>query len=75
MYKTIVHGGEVKAVGYENTGQFEIFKGRVARKASYIGAASTMLLGAGMASGGGGTMFASTPNSAGLSSQYRPAFS
>tara|TARA_R110002167_G_scaffold73926_7_gene207136 strand:+ start:105 stop:641 length:537 start_codon:yes stop_codon:yes gene_type:complete len=61
MEADISYAAEVKAVSYENKGQMQIFKGAQARQAGYMSAASTMLMGGGMAGAGKfNSLFSST---------------
>jgi|FLOH01.1.fsa_nt_gi hypothetical protein len=55
----IVHGGEVKATGFENTARLEIAKGKSARTGAIVGAAGSVLMG-GAQAGGLSNPFAST---------------
>jgi len=63
---TILHGGEMQAVGLENTGRLDIQRGKDARTASYYGAASGLLMGAGAAMGGGGGAGAGASSAGGV---------
>lgn len=61
---SIVHAGEVQAVGFENNARLEIARGKAARKSGFFSAASTVLMGGAAAAsgfGGGGTTSATTP--------------
>tara|TARA_R110002012_G_scaffold322064_1_gene554426 strand:+ start:96 stop:656 length:561 start_codon:yes stop_codon:yes gene_type:complete len=42
---TLLHAGEVKAIGSENTARLDIAKGMAARQSGYIGATGTLLTG------------------------------
>ena len=58
-FQTVLHGGEMQAIGYENTARLEIARGKAARATGYAGAAGALLSGAGsslslMGGGGGG---------------------
>lgn len=43
---TILHGGEIQAIGFENTAKIQRAGGRAAQTAGFVGAAGTTLLGA-----------------------------
>lgn len=49
--QTILYRGELRAIGYEDSGALERMKGRHAAEAGYFSAASTLLLGGGKATG------------------------
>lgn len=46
--QTIIHAGEVEAIGFENQGRLQIARGSQARKQAIFGAFSTVLMGVGM---------------------------
>jgi len=50
--QSIIHAGEVQAVGFGNTARLDIARGKAARSESRFGAASSLLMGAAYASGG-----------------------
>jgi hypothetical protein len=52
---SILHGGEVESIGFENTSQLELARGRAAKRAGYMKAASTILLGGAKASAASST--------------------
>jgi hypothetical protein len=56
--QSIIHGGEVEAVGFENNARLEIARGKSARSQALFGAAGSILMGssvlAGVGGGGGG---------------------
>ena len=55
---SILHGGEVQAIGFENTATLERARGKSAKQAGYMGAAGSLLKGAGgLALGGGGSTY------------------
>ena len=63
-FQTILHGGEMQAIGYENTARLEIARGKSARAAGYAGAAGALLSGAGSSlslMGGFGNSFGGGP--------------
>ena len=70
---SLVHAGEVQAVGFENRAMTEIMRGKSARAASVFGAFSTVLMGGGLAAQGGGSLFGTTaPGSVGTAVQVNP---
>jgi hypothetical protein len=50
--QSIIHAGEIQAVGFENTARLEIAKGKSARSAATFGAFSSVLMGGAHAFGG-----------------------
>ena len=59
-FQTVLHGGEMQAIGYENTARLEIARGKAARATGYAGAAGALLSGAGSSlslMGGSGLTF------------------
>ena len=50
---TILHAGDVKAIGSENTASLDIAKGMAARQSGYVSAAGTLLTGAADFAGSG----------------------
>lgn len=68
----IVHGGEIKAVGFENTAELDRMRGQNAMTGAVIGAASSVLM-AGAVHGDAFSGFGGTPtsNDAGLALQFQ----
>ena len=66
--QSIIHAGEIQAVGFENTARLEIAKGKSARSAATFGAFSSVLMGGAMAYGGGSSLFSSGGSAAATSS-------
>ena len=78
---SLLHAGEVQAVGFESTARLEIARGKAARTSSRFGAASTLLMGGAKAGGfgasagaGGGTgssmLVSSSSSGGGFSDSY-----
>ena len=73
--QSIVHAGEVEAIGFENRAQLQIARGKSARSAATFGAFSSVLMGGAMAyggAGGGGGWGAGTAGKAGAAIQFNP---
>jgi hypothetical protein len=69
--QSIIHAGEVQAVGFENTARLEIAKGKSAKKAAIFGAFSTVLMGVGM-SGAKFPGLSTTPGLGAPITQFNP---
>jgi hypothetical protein len=72
-FQSIIHAGEVQAVGFGNTARLEIARGKAARSAATFGAFSSVLMGGAEAYGGDSSLF-SSGGGAGISagSKYTP---
>ena len=62
--QTVIHAGDVAAVGHENTARLEIAKGKAAMTGAIIGAAGSALLGGAVAGGFSGSNPTSVANPA-----------
>lgn len=65
--QSIIHSGEVRAVGFENNARLEIAKGKNARASGVFGAFTSVLMGAatyGMMPGGRGPLRKQSPKQA-----------
>jgi hypothetical protein len=69
--QSIIHAGEIQAVGFESTARLEIAKGKSARSAATFGAFSSVLMGGAYAVGGAGAA-AGTAGKAGSAIQFNP---
>lgn len=76
--QSIVHAGEVDAIGFENRARLAIAQGKNAKQASVFGAFSTVLIGGAMAGAGGfgggatGATGATGAGGAGTPIQFNP---
>jgi hypothetical protein len=70
--QSIVHAGEVEAIGFENRAQLQIMRGKSAKAAGVFGAFSTVLMGGGMAARGLTWPGATTSGSVGTAVQFNP---
>jgi len=62
--QSIIHGGDVEAVGFENNARLEIARGKSARSQALFGAAGSLLMGGSALAGvGGAASTASTASS------------
>jgi hypothetical protein len=50
--QSLLHSGEVKAIGFENNAQLEIARGKAAKSSAATSAAFTLITGAGQVAGG-----------------------
>jgi hypothetical protein len=74
--QSIIHAGEIQAVGFENNARLEIARGKSARSAATFGAFSSVLMGSVYAFGGSELLskplFPSTPAASGGGGFGRP---
>ena len=77
--QSLIHAGEVQAVGFENTGRLEVARGKAARKQAMFGAAGSILMGGALMGGGssffgGGGAMGGGASSMSLSSPFQGSF-